>query len=72
MKQLFGVPIDQFMVTLLVIFGVGVAIAGVIALRNRVIFKMAVRNIPRRRAQTFAQLTRDPERQRGSGRGMGR
>ncbi|MEE8442180.1 MAG: FtsX-like permease family protein [Dehalococcoidia bacterium] len=52
MKQLFGVPIDQFMVTLLVIFGIGVAVAGLIALRNRVVFKMAVRNIPRRRAQT--------------------
>ncbi len=52
MQQLFGVPIDQFMVTLLVIFGIGVAIAGLIALRNRVVFKMALRNIPRRRAQT--------------------
>jgi len=52
MEKLFGIPINQLMVALLVIFGVGVAITIIVAVRNRVMFKMAVRNIPRRRAQT--------------------
>ena len=53
MEKLFGVPVDQLTVTLLIIFGVGVAIMSLVALRNRVMFKMAVRNIPRHRAQSL-------------------
>ena len=52
MDEIFGMPINQFMVALLLIFGVGVVVIGAIALRNRVILKLAARNIPRRRAQT--------------------
>ena len=52
MEKLFGIPIGQLTVILLAIFGVGVAVTGLVAMRNRVVFKMAVRNIPRRRAQT--------------------
>jgi len=52
MEKLFGIPINQLMVTLLVVFGVGVTIMMVTALRNRVMLKLAVRNVPRRRAQT--------------------
>ena len=52
MEKLFGIPIDQLMLALLAVFGVGVAIMVVLALRNRVIFKMAMRNAPRRRAQS--------------------
>lgn len=52
MEKLFGIPINQLMITLLIIFGVGVAITALVALRNRVAFRMAVRNIPRRKAQT--------------------
>jgi len=52
MEKLFGMPINQLMVALLIIFGVGVAITILVAVRNRVMLKMAVRNIPRRRAQT--------------------
>jgi putative ABC transport system permease protein len=52
MEKLFGVPIDQLMVALLVVFGIGLATMIVVAMRNRVIFKLAVRNAPRRRAQT--------------------
>ncbi|MFC1866295.1 ABC transporter permease [Chloroflexota bacterium] len=51
MEKLFGIPINQLMVTLLVVFGIGIAVMIVIAMRNRVIFKLAVRNAPRRRAQ---------------------
>ena len=39
------------MVALLVIFSVGVAVMGLLALRNRAMLKLALRNIPRRRAQ---------------------
>ncbi|MBI4301339.1 MAG: ABC transporter permease [Chloroflexi bacterium] len=52
MQKLFGVPITQLMVILVVLFIVVAVITGIIALRNRVMFKMAVRNVPRRRAQT--------------------
>lgn len=52
MSRLFGVPIDSVLVSLLVVFlAVGAALT-VSALRNRVVFRMAVRNIPRRKAQT--------------------
>ncbi|MBI2872628.1 MAG: FtsX-like permease family protein [Chloroflexi bacterium] len=53
MEKLFGVPIDRLMLSLLVVFAVGVAVMAVVAWRNQVVFKMAVRNIPRRRAQTI-------------------
>jgi putative ABC transport system permease protein len=52
MDEIFGMPINQFMVALLLIFGVGIVVIGAVALRNRVILKLAARNIPRRRAQT--------------------
>ncbi len=52
MEKLFGIPINQLMVALVVIFVVALAAMAVVAMRNRVIFKMAVRNAPRRRAQT--------------------
>lgn len=52
MEKLFGIPIDQLVIVLLVIFGLGVAVMAFVAVRNRVIFKMALRNAPRRRAQT--------------------
>ncbi len=52
MEKLFGIPIGQLMIGLLVIFGVGVGIMAIIAARNPVWFKMAVRNLPRRRTQT--------------------
>ncbi|MBT3363294.1 MAG: ABC transporter permease [Chloroflexi bacterium] len=53
MEKLFGIPMNQLMVALLIIFGVGIAVMALIALRNRVLLKMAVRNIPRRRTQTI-------------------
>ena len=52
MEKVFGIPIDQLMVQLLIIFGIGVAVIGVVALRNRVMVKMALRNIPRRGPQS--------------------
>jgi putative ABC transport system permease protein len=53
MEKLFGIPIAQLTIILLAIFAVGLTIIIIIALRNTAILKIAVRNIPRRRAQTL-------------------
>ncbi|HEV2093821.1 MAG TPA: FtsX-like permease family protein, partial [Rubrobacter sp.] len=52
MEQLFGVPTTRLMWVLLAVFGVGLVLITASALRNRVSFRMAARNLPRRRAQT--------------------
>src|SRR4028119_1209718 len=52
MEELFGVPTDRLMWTLLAVFSVGLVLLTLSALRNRVSFRMAARNLPRRRAQT--------------------
>ena len=52
MEELFGIPTTQLMWILLTVFGVGAVLILVSALRNRVSFRMAARNLPRRRAQT--------------------
>jgi putative ABC transport system permease protein len=51
-EKLFGIPMNQLVVVLLAVFGVGVAVTGLVALRNRVIFRLGTRNVPRRRSQT--------------------
>jgi putative ABC transport system permease protein len=51
--KLFGVPSEQLMWALLAVFGAAVLILGLCALRNRVSFRMAARNLPRRRTQTI-------------------
>jgi putative ABC transport system permease protein len=52
-EELFGVPAQQLMWILLAVFGAGALILGLAALRNRVSFRMAARNLPRRRTQTI-------------------
>ena len=52
MESFFGIPINSLTVALLIIFGLSALILIISALRNRVIFKMAARNLPRRRANT--------------------
>ena len=52
MEDLFGVKMDHIMLVLLVVFLPSLAVIGFMALRNRVMLKMALRNIPRRKAQT--------------------
>lgn len=52
MEDLFGVKMDHIMLVLLAVFLPFLAIIAVMALRNRVMLKMALRNIPRRKAQT--------------------
>src|SRR5919107_1176658 len=52
MEELFGIPTERLMWILLAVFGAAVLILGLSALRNRVSFRMAARNLPRRRTQT--------------------
>ena len=52
MEDLFGVRMDHIMLVLLIIFVPSILAIGVLALRSRVMLKMALRNIPRRKAQT--------------------
>jgi putative ABC transport system permease protein len=53
MDKLFGVPTEQLMWVLLAVFGAAALFLGLSALRNRVSFRMAARNLPRRRTQTI-------------------
>src|SRR5262249_42955165 len=50
--SLFGIPMDTLMAWMLVIFIIVTAAVAALALRNPLFFKMGLRNIPRRRAQT--------------------
>jgi putative ABC transport system permease protein len=52
MEKLFGIPLDALTVFMLIIFGLCVLALTISALRNRVMFKIAARNLPRRPAQT--------------------
>jgi len=52
-EELFGVPTQQLVWILLAVFGAAAVILGLSALRNRVSFRMAARNLPRRRTQTI-------------------
>jgi len=52
MDKLFGIPMTTIMIVLLVMLAICVASVVLIALRRPVIFKLGVRNIPRRKAQT--------------------
>ena len=52
MEDLFGVKMVWIMYVLLAVFLPTLAVIGFMALRNRVMLKMGLRNIPRRKAQT--------------------
>src|SRR5215204_1527333 len=52
MTELFGIPTGQLSSVLLAIFTVVALILPYLALGDRVAFKMAARNVPRRKAQT--------------------
>lgn len=52
MEDLFGVRMDHIMLALLAVFVPSLAVICVLAIRSRVMLKMALRNIPRRKAQT--------------------
>ena len=52
MEELFGVSMNTIMVVLLAVFLVAMVVVVVMALRNPIIVKLGLRNIPRRKAQT--------------------
>jgi len=53
MNEIFGIPTTSIMVVLSVLLAFCLLISFWVALRRPVIFKMGVRNIPRRKAQTI-------------------
>ena len=52
MDALFGIPMNAIMLVLVVLLGISLATVAYVALRNRIVFRMGLRNIPRRVAQT--------------------
>ncbi|MEX2246595.1 MAG: FtsX-like permease family protein [Dehalococcoidia bacterium] len=52
MNEIFSVPMNYIMVGLLIVLAIALSSVGWVVLRNRVMFMIGVRNIPRRRAQT--------------------
>ena len=53
MNTLFGIPMDTIMAWMLAAFLIVTGVVAVLALRNRLLLKLGLRNIPRRRAQTL-------------------
>src|SRR5215204_6598602 len=52
MNELFGIPIERLMWVLVAVFGADALILIVLAVRDQTSFRMAVRNVPRRKIQT--------------------
>jgi putative ABC transport system permease protein len=52
MNELFGIPVDTLVVILAVAFAVAFGVLGVLAARNRVLLKLALRNVGRRRGRS--------------------
>src|SRR4051794_7758078 len=52
MTDLFGLSLNLVMYVLLALLAVSLGSIVFVALRNRIMFKMGIRNLPRRRAQT--------------------
>jgi putative ABC transport system permease protein len=52
MKEIFGIPADSLLVILLTGLGVALGVLGVLALRNRILVKLALRSVGRRRGRS--------------------
>jgi multisubunit Na+/H+ antiporter MnhB subunit len=52
MNELFGIPMDTLLAVLAVMLTAVVGALGLLALRNRVLLKLGVRNVGRRRARS--------------------
>lgn len=52
MDKVFGISMNAIMVTFIILLAVCLSVTLYVALRNRVVFLMGMRNIPRHRAQT--------------------
>ena len=53
MNELFGYPMSDILVGVVIALIIGAVIIAVLALRNPLFFRMGLRNIPRRRGQTL-------------------
>jgi putative ABC transport system permease protein len=52
MKEVFGIPVDTLLVFLLAALGISLCALGALAIRNRVLVKLAVRSVGRRRGRS--------------------
>jgi putative ABC transport system permease protein len=52
MDELFGVPVESLLVVLLVALGAAAGVVAFLALRNRILLHLGVRNVRRRRGRT--------------------
>ena len=52
MNELFGIPMDTLLTILVLLLAAATGTLGVLALRNRVLLKLGVRNVGRRRARS--------------------
>ena len=52
MREVFGIPVDTLLVILAVALAVALGIVAILAVRNRILFKLAVRNVGRRRGRS--------------------
>jgi putative ABC transport system permease protein len=52
MNEIFGVSLTTIAIVMLVLFGIVAVVVVALALRNRIMFKLGVRNIPKRPTQT--------------------
>ena len=52
MDALFGIPMNTIMAVLVALLAISLSAVVIIFIRNRIIFMMGLRNIPRRMAQT--------------------
>jgi putative ABC transport system permease protein len=52
MNKLFGIPMTNIMIALLIVLALVLAVTLYVAVRNPVIFRLGIRNVPRRKAQT--------------------
>ena len=52
MTELFGIPLDGLLVGLLAVLGLAAGFLSVLALRNRVLLRLATRNVRRRRGRS--------------------
>ena len=57
MQSLFGIPIGPLAVVLVIALALVVSVVSAFALRNRVFFKLGVRNVRRRRGRTALIVT---------------
>ncbi|MDH4177446.1 MAG: hypothetical protein OEV72_07695, partial [Thermoleophilia bacterium] len=52
MNELFGIPVETLLVILVAALVVALGVLALLALRNRVLFRLAVRNVSRRRGRS--------------------